>query len=135
MFHSAFDFRDRFVTGWMPRPSGVGSEKPWMPCLKGRLPVAIDVHSIGDSGGCRVAIWPHGAVFDEPLDVGHFAGIHERMDDLPIGRIPSDQQNFTRGPSRVAARTGTHSDYTARSDGSNNTKRFIQSGGDCSYNL
>src|ERR1035438_8698949 len=56
MFHRAFDFRDKFVTGCTPRPSGVGSEKPWMPCWNGRFPVAMEVHSIGDSGGCSVEI-------------------------------------------------------------------------------
>src|SRR5580700_1519808 len=58
MFHSAFDFRERFVTGCTPRPSGVGSENPWMPCLNGRFPVAIEVHNMGESGGCRVEICP-----------------------------------------------------------------------------
>src|SRR5580704_1857299 len=29
-----------------------------MPCLKGRFPVAIEVQSIGESGGCKVAICP-----------------------------------------------------------------------------
>ena len=58
MFHTALAVRERFVTGRMPRPSGVGSEKPWMPCLKGLLPVAIDVHSIGESGGLSVATRP-----------------------------------------------------------------------------
>ena len=29
-----------------------------MPCLNGRLPVAMEVHSIGESGGCSVAICP-----------------------------------------------------------------------------
>jgi hypothetical protein len=38
---------------------------------------------------------PRHAVFDEALDVGHFAGIHERTDDLPIRGIPSDKENFT----------------------------------------
>ena len=36
-----------------------------------------------------------GAVFDEALDIGHLARIHEWMDDFPIGRIPSDQEKFT----------------------------------------
>ena len=40
----------------MPSPSGVGSENPWIPCLNGRFPVAIDVQSIGESGGCNVAM-------------------------------------------------------------------------------
>jgi hypothetical protein len=42
---------------------------------------------------------PHGAAFDEALDVGHFASVHERMDDLPVGGIPPDQENFARGHS------------------------------------
>src|SRR5574337_828472 len=58
MFQSALHFRDRLVTGRTPRPFAVGSENPWMPCWNGRLPVAIDVHNIGDSGGCSVAILP-----------------------------------------------------------------------------
>ena len=40
---------------------------------------------------------PRGAVFDQALDVGHFAGVHERTDDLPVGGVPPDQKNFTRG--------------------------------------
>src|SRR5579863_7729310 len=56
MFQSAFDFLDRLLTGCTPRPSGVGSEKPWMPCLNGRFPVAMEVHNIGESGGCSVEI-------------------------------------------------------------------------------
>src|SRR5579859_6478286 len=58
MFQTAFDFRERFVTGRTPLPSGAGSVKPWMPCLNGRFPVAMEVHSIGESGGCSVAICP-----------------------------------------------------------------------------
>jgi hypothetical protein len=37
------------------------------------------------------------AVLDEPLHVGHFAGVHERADDLPIRRIPPYQENLGRG--------------------------------------
>ncbi len=58
MFHSAFDVRERLVTGRTPLPSGAGSVKPWMPCLNGRFPVAMEVHSIGERGGCSVAICP-----------------------------------------------------------------------------
>src|SRR5579871_1175516 len=58
MFQMALLRRDRFVTGWTPRPSGVGSENPNMPCWKGRFPVAMEVHSIGERGGCMVAICP-----------------------------------------------------------------------------
>ncbi len=36
---------------------------------------------------------PGDAVLDQALDVGHFAGVHERMDDLPVGGIPPDQEN------------------------------------------
>ena len=64
-----------------------------MPCLNGRFPVAMEVHSIGESGGCSVAICPV-APFDQPLDVGHFARIHERMDDLPVRGVPSDQERL-----------------------------------------
>jgi hypothetical protein len=56
MFHSALHFRERLVTGCTPRPSAEGSLNPCTPCLNGRLPVAMEVHSIGDSGGCRVVI-------------------------------------------------------------------------------
>src|SRR5580700_8500176 len=58
MFHSAFDVRERFVTGRTPLPSGAGSVKPWMPCLNGRFPVHMEVHSIGERGGWSVAICP-----------------------------------------------------------------------------
>lgn len=57
MFHTALHLRERLLTGWTPPPSGVGSEKPWMPCLKGRLPVAMEVQSMGESGGWSVATW------------------------------------------------------------------------------
>jgi len=39
-------------------PSGVGSVKPYIPCFKGRLPVAIEVHSIGLSDGVIVEMLP-----------------------------------------------------------------------------
>jgi len=39
---------------------------------------------------------PHGAVFHEALNVGHFARGPERIDDLPICGIPPDQENFAR---------------------------------------
>jgi hypothetical protein len=37
---------------------------------------------------------PSRSVFDQPLDVGHFARVHQRMDDLPVGGIPPDEKNF-----------------------------------------
>ena len=55
MFQIAFVLRERFVTGRIAAPSGVGSGNRSTPCLNGRLPVAIEVHSIGESTGCSVA--------------------------------------------------------------------------------
>ena len=55
IFQIALVFREMVVIGRMCEPSGAGSVNPWMPCLKGRLPVEIDVHNIGESTGCNVA--------------------------------------------------------------------------------
>ena len=38
-----------------------------------------------------------GAIPDEALDIGHFSGVHEGMDDLPVGGIPADQEDLGRG--------------------------------------
>ena len=54
----ALVLRDRFVTGRIAPDTGSGSENPWTPCLYGLLPVAIDVHSIGESTGLSVAKFP-----------------------------------------------------------------------------
>ena len=37
---------------------------------------------------------PHDAALDQRLKMRHFARIEERMDHLPVGCIPSDQDNF-----------------------------------------
>src|SRR5262245_10303944 len=55
MFQTALTLRDRFVTGRTPPPLGTGSAKPSTPCLYARLPVAMDVHSIGERTGWSVA--------------------------------------------------------------------------------
>jgi hypothetical protein len=39
------------VMGRAPPEAGSGSERPWMPCLCARLPVAMLVQSIGESTG------------------------------------------------------------------------------------
>lgn len=39
---------------------------------------------------------PHRAIFDQALDVRHFAGVHQRIDHFPVGCIPADQQNPAR---------------------------------------
>src|SRR5579871_1175880 len=41
-----------------------------MPCWYGRLPVAMDVHNIGDSGGCSVAIGPLQPFSTSPWTLG-----------------------------------------------------------------
>ncbi len=58
MFQIALHLREVLRTGPMPVPSGKGSVKPQMPCLSARLPVAMEVHSIGESTGCIVARLP-----------------------------------------------------------------------------
>lgn len=58
IFQRALQVRLVLVIGRIPEPSGRGSVKPWMPCLAGRLPVAMEVHSIGESIGWRVARLP-----------------------------------------------------------------------------
>ena len=58
IFQIALHFREVLLTGPMPLPSAKGSVKPQIPCLSARFPVAIDVHSIGESTGCIVAKFP-----------------------------------------------------------------------------
>ena len=58
MFQTALVFRERFVIGRTVPDCGSGSEKPWMPCLYGRLPVAMLVQSIGERAGWSVARFP-----------------------------------------------------------------------------
>jgi len=58
MFHSAFTLREVLVTGRTPPVCGSGSMKPRMPCLSGRLPVAMEFHSMGERIGRSVAIFP-----------------------------------------------------------------------------
>ena len=58
MFQIAFTFREVLVTGRTAPVCGSGSMKPKIPCLSGRLPVAMEFHSIGESTGRRVARFP-----------------------------------------------------------------------------
>ena len=58
MFQTAFVLRERIVIGRTVPDCGSGSEKPWMPCFRGRLPVAMLVQSIGERGGWSVARLP-----------------------------------------------------------------------------
>ena len=58
MFQIALVERPRLVIGRTPPLTGSGSEKPWMPCLWARLPVAMLVQSIGESTGDRVERLP-----------------------------------------------------------------------------
>ena len=37
------------------------------------------------------------AVFDQPLDIRHLPGVHQRVDDFPVGGIPADQKSLTWG--------------------------------------
>ena len=101
MFQTALDLRERFVTGWTPRPSGVGSEKPWMPCLNGRLPVAIEVQSIGESGGCSVAMCPIAPCFTSRWTLGIFPASISGWIDFPVGGVPADQQHLFAGTHRA----------------------------------
>lgn len=54
----AFTFRELDDTGRIACMPGSGSEKPKIPCLSGRFPVAILVHNIGENGGSSVARLP-----------------------------------------------------------------------------
>ena len=65
-----------------------------MPCLNGRLPVAIDVQSMGESGGCNVAHRPIAPRSTSVLKMRHLAGIHQGMNHFPIGGVPADEQDF-----------------------------------------
>ena len=58
MFQTAFDFRLTLVMGRTDFPSGVGSLKPWMPCLYGLFPVPMELQSIGLRAGWRVELFP-----------------------------------------------------------------------------
>ena len=48
MFQIALVRRETVVIGRIPPPRGTGSVKPWIPCLNGRFPVAMEVHSMGE---------------------------------------------------------------------------------------
>ena len=48
----------------------------------------------GRKGRAQSGQLRHGAVFDQTPDVGHLAGIEQRMDDFPIGRVPADQEDL-----------------------------------------
>ena len=63
-------FAKTIVIGWTPLPSDVGSVNPKIPCLNGRFPVAIDVHSMGESDGRQRRQIAHHAVVDHPGNVG-----------------------------------------------------------------
>jgi hypothetical protein len=39
----------------------------------------------------------HRPAFDEAPDVGHLARVHQRMDDLPVGGVPADEEDFGTG--------------------------------------
>ena len=54
MFQSAFAFREVLALTRNPLPSGFGSTKFRMPCLSAVFPVAIELHSRGESFGSRV---------------------------------------------------------------------------------
>jgi len=58
MFHNALTFREVLVTGRTPPVCVSGSMKPRMPCLSGRLPVAMEFHSMGERMGRSVARFP-----------------------------------------------------------------------------
>jgi hypothetical protein len=90
MFQIALVLRPSFEMAAPRRRPGSGSAKPWMPCLKGRLPVAMLVQSIGESTGCRVVRLPMDAALDQALHHGHPARVHQAVDGLPVGGVPAD---------------------------------------------
>src|SRR5262245_45312894 len=70
IFHSAFTFLEVLSDARTLIVFGSGSTKPRMPCLSPSLPVAIDVHSIGDKGGSNVARFPITPLFTSDSSVG-----------------------------------------------------------------
>src|SRR5579871_6019393 len=58
MFHIAFTLRDVLVTGRTLPVCGSGSMNPRIPCLSGRFPVALELHSMGERIGRKVARLP-----------------------------------------------------------------------------
>ena len=58
IFQTAFTLRVELDVGRTAPVVGSGSVKPRIPCLSARMPVAIEVHSMGDRIGCSVARFP-----------------------------------------------------------------------------
>ena len=54
----------------------------------------MDVHSMGDRSGLNVARLPDHATLHEFFEIRHLACVQERVDDLPVGSVPADQQDF-----------------------------------------
>jgi hypothetical protein len=38
----------------------------------------------------------HDALLKEADEVGHFPGVEQRVDDLPVGGVPADEEDFAR---------------------------------------
>ena len=80
--------------GRMPPLIGSGSVKPLMPCLNERLPVAIERPEHGGKLRVEGGHVAHHPVVDKAFQVGHLARVHQRIDHLPIGGVPTDQQHL-----------------------------------------
>ena len=94
MFQTALTFRLVTFTGCSSLPSALSSTNPWDPMPPGPFargnggPQHRGEHGL--QGG-QVAVYAFAQKF---LERGHLPLRHERFDDLPVGGVPADQQNF-----------------------------------------
>ena len=58
------------------------------------------------------------ALIHQPLEMGHLARVHQRIDDLPIGRVPADQKDLLRrGVLIVSSRWSLRSGFAPCEEG------------------
>ena len=75
---------------------GIGLGKAEDAMLVGALAGGDGGPQRGTQRGLEGGDVAHDALLDETGEVGHFSGVEQRMDDLPVGGIPADEENFAR---------------------------------------
>ena len=75
MFQTALQVRECDEIGRTPPVPASTSVNPWIPCFHARLPVAMLVHSIGESGGWIVASRPQTPALDQAREIRHVTAV------------------------------------------------------------
>ena len=103
MFHSALTLRRSEVTGSSLLVAGSRTVNSRIPCLSGRLPVAMEVHRMGESIGSSETMDPHAArAFSDASDGSRPRSINRSR---IIQSAASSPMNSTGRAGRVSART------------------------------